>query len=123
MMNHIIFDRKTPNVLGTWQASYYKRQFADLSVENLKEVGIPMAISMGHLYPENKGHSALAAVTLLENNVTAGNSGMLIGKDRESGSVAQVWLNGTWIKNVSEGIDTGESYPTMAEWIHSIVDE
>lgn len=123
MMNHIIFDRKTPGVIGAWHSAYYKKQFADLSVDNLREVGIPIAISMGHLYPEDKGHSALAAVTLLEKNVAAGNSGMWIGKDKESGSVVQVWLNGKWIKNASEDIDTGESYPSMAEWIHSIIEQ
>jgi hypothetical protein len=123
MMNHIIFDRKTPGVIGAWHSAYYKKQFADLSIDNLREVGIPMAISMGHLYPEDKGHSALAAVTLLEKNVGAGNSGMWIGKDKESGSVAQVWLNGKWIKNASEGIVTGESYPSMAEWIHTISED
>lgn len=123
MMNHIIYDLKTPHVLGAWHGSYHKSQFADLSVENLREVGIPVAISMGHLYPEDKGHSALAAVTLLEKNVAAGNSGMFIGKDNDSNSVAQVWLNGKWIKNVSEGIDTAESYPSMAEWIYSIVED
>ncbi len=123
MMNHIIFDRKTPGVIGAWHGSYYKTQFADLSVENLKTVGIPIAISMGKLYPENQGHSPLAAVTLLEKNVAAGNSGMWIGKDNDSNSVAQVWLNGKWIKNSGEGIDTGESYLGMAEWIHSISEE
>ena len=120
MINHIIFDRKTPGVIGAWHSAYYKTQFADLSVDNLREVGIPMAISMGHLYPEDKGHSALAAVTLLEKNVAAGNSGMWIGKDKESDSVAQVWLDGKWIKNANDGIDTGESYPSMAEWIHAV---
>lgn len=120
MMNHIIFDRKTPGAIGAWHSAYYKTQFADLSVDNLREVGIPMAISMGHLYPEDKGHSALAAVTLLEKNVAAGNSGMWIGKDKESDSVAQVWLDGKWIKNANDGIDTGESYPSMAEWIHAV---
>ena len=30
----------------------------------------------------------------------------------------QVWLDGKWIKDVSEGIDTGESYPIVAEWIY-----
>lgn len=123
MMNHIIFDRKTPGVIGAWHGSYYKTQFADLSIDNLKEVGVPIAISMGKLYPENQGHSPLAAVTLLEKNVAAGNSGMWISKDNDSNSVAQVWLNGKWIKNASEGIDTGESYPSMEEWIHSIVDQ
>ncbi len=119
MMNHIIFDRKTPGVIGAWHGSYYKTQFADLSIDNLKEVGVPIGISMGKLYPENQGHSPLAAVTLLEKNVAAGNSGVWIGKG-DSGAVAQVWLDGKWIKNASEGIDTGESYPSMAEWIHSI---
>ncbi len=119
MMNHIIFDRKTPGVIGAWHSAYYKKQFADLSIDNLREVGIPMAISMGHLYPEDKGHSALAAVTLLEKNVAAGNSGMWIGKD-DSGAAAQVWLNGKWVKNVNDGIDTGESHPSMAEWIHAV---
>ena len=75
---------------------------------------------MGKLYPENQGHSPLAAVTLLEKNVAAGNSGMWIGKDNDSGSVAQVWVNGKWIKNVNDGIDTGENYPSMAEWIHAV---
>ena len=78
---------------------------------------------MGKLYPENQGHSPLAAVTLLEKNVAAGNSGMWIGKDKESGSVVQVWLNGKWIKNASEDIDTRESYPSMAEWIQSIIEQ
>jgi|GEM_PF-1072932 len=122
MMNHIIFDRKTPGIIGAWHGAYHKSQFADLSVENLREVGIPIGISMGHLYPEDKGHSALAAVTLLEKNVAAGNSGMWIGKG-ESGAVAQVWLDGEWIKNTSEGIDTGESYPSMAEWIHAVAED
>lgn len=121
MMNHIIYDLKMPGILGAWHSAYYKTQFADLSVENLREAGIPIAISMGRLYPEDKGHSALAAVTLLENNVAAGNPGMWIGKDRDSGSVVQVWLNGKWIKNVSDGIDTGESFPAVAEWIHLTV--
>jgi len=123
MMNHIIFDRKTPGVIGAWHGSYYKTQFADLSIENLKEVGVPIGISMGKLYPKNQGHSPLAAVTLLEENVAAGNSGMWIGKDNDSNAVAQVWLNGKWIKNASEDIDTGESYPSMAEWIHSISED
>lgn len=123
MMNHIIYDLKKPGVIGAWYNAYHKSQFADLSVENLKKVGIPIAISMGHLYPEDKGHSALAAVTLLEKNVTAGNSGMWIGKDRDANSVVQVWLNGKWVQNASEGIDTGESFPSMAEWIHSVVGE
>ena len=123
MMNHIIFDRKTPGVIGAWHGSYYKTQFADLSIENLKEVCVPIGISMGKLYPENQGHSPLAAVTLLEKNVAAGNPGMWIGKDNDSNSVAQVWLNGKWIKNASEDIDTGESYPSMEEWIHSISED
>ena len=118
MMNHIIFDRKTPGVIGAWHSAYYKTQFADLSPENLKEVGIPIAISMGKLYPEDPGHSPLASVTLLEKNVAAGNSGMWIGST--DGTVKQVWLDGTWIKNASEGIDTGESYPSMAEWIQAV---
>lgn len=118
MMNHIIFDRKTPGVIGAWHSAYYKTQFADLSPENLKEVGIPIAISMGKLYPEDPGHSPLAAVTLLEKNVAAGNSGMWIGST--DGTVKQVWLDGKWIKNASEGIDTGESYPSMAEWIQAV---
>jgi dienelactone hydrolase len=121
MMNHIIFDRKTPGVIGAWHSAYYKTQFADLSVENLKAVGIPIGISMGKLYPEDPGHSPRAAVTLLEKNVAAENSGMWIGST--DGTVKQVWLDGKWIKNVSEGIDTGESYPSMAEWIHSIIDQ
>ncbi len=121
MMNHIIFDRKTPGVLGAWHSAYYKTQFADLSIDNLREVGIPIAISMGKLYPENQGHSPLAAVTLLEKNVAAGNSGMWIGS--KDGTVKQVWLNGKWILDVNKGVDTGESYPDMAEWIHSITDQ
>jgi len=123
MMSHIIYNLKMPNILGVWHSAYHKSQTqaVDLSVENLREVGIPIAISMGHLYPEDKGHSALAAVTLLEKNVTAGNPGLWIGKT--GSSVKQVWINGKWIKNMSEGIDTGERYPTMAEWIHAAVDE
>ena len=123
MMNHIIFDGKMEGVIGVWHGSYYKTQFADLSIDNLKNVGIPIAISMGKLYPENQGHSPLAAVTLLEKNLAAGNSGMWIGKDKESGSVVQVWLNGKWIRNASEDIDTGDSYPSMVEWIHSILED
>ena len=123
MMNHIIFAGKTPGVIGVWHGSYYKTQFADLSIDNLKNVGIPIAISMGKLYPENQGHSPLTAVTLLEKNLAAGNSGMWIGKDKESGSVVQVWLNGKRIRNASEDIDTGESYPSMVEWIHSILED
>lgn len=121
MMSHIIYDLKMPNILGVWHSAYHKSQTqaVDLSVENLRAVGIPIAISMGHLYPEDKGHSALAAMTLLEKNGTAGNSGLWIGK--KGNSVKQVWINGKWIKNVSDGIDTGEHYPTMAEWIHAII--
>ena len=122
MMNHIIFDLNTPGVIGAWHGAYYKTQFADLSVDNLRAIGIPIGISMGSLYPEDPGHSPLAAVTLLEKNVAAGNSGMWIGKG-DSDPPAQVWLDGKWIKNASEGIDTGESYPSMAEWIHSISQE
>ena len=121
MMNHIIFDRKTPGVIGAWHSAYYKTQFADLSLENLKDVGVPISVSMGKLYPEDPGHSPLAAVTLLKKNVAAGNSGMWIGST--GGTVEQVWLDGKWIKNASEGIDTGESYPSMAEWIHAVAEE
>jgi len=121
MMNHIIFDRKTPGVIGAWHSAYYKTQFADLSLENLKEVGVPIAVSMGKLYPEDRGHSPLAAVTLLKKNVAAGSSGMWIGST--DGAVKQVWLDGKWIKNTSEVIDTGESYPSMAEWIHAVAEE
>ena len=117
MMNHIIFDRKMPGVLGTWQSAYYRSQFANLSINNLRAVGIPVVISMSKLYPEDKGHSALAGHTFVANNWAAGNFGMFIGKD--SGSVGQVWLNGKWIMNVNDGIDTGESYPDLAEWIYS----
>ena len=78
-------------------------------------------LSMGKLYPENQGHSPLAAVTLLEKNVAAGNSGMWLGST--DGTVEQVWLNGKWVKNVSDEIDTGESYPDMAGWIYSIIDQ
>ena len=117
MMNHIIFDRKMPGILGAWHGAYYRTQFADLSIDNLREVGIPIAISMSKLYPADSGHSPLAAVTLLEKNVAAGNSGMWIGS--ADGTVGQVWLNGKWIKNVNDGIDTGESYPDLAEWIYS----
>ena len=123
MINHIIFDRKTLGVIGAWHSAYHKAQIADLSVDNLREVGIPITISMGHLYPEDKGHSALAAVALLKKNVAAGNSGKWIGKDRDSNSVAQVCLNGKWIKNTNEDIDTGESFPTVADWIHSIIEQ
>ena len=119
MMNHIIYDRKTPGVLGAWHSAYYKTQFADLSVDNLRAVGIPIAIKMGKLYPEDPGHSPPAAVKLLEKNVAAGNSGLWIGVP--DGKVEQIWLDGKWIKNVSDGIDTGESYPDMAEWIHLTV--
>lgn len=120
-MNYIIYDLKMPGILGTWHGAYHKSQFADLSIDNLKAVGIPIAISMGKLYPADPGHSPLAAVTLLEKNVAAGNPGMWIGKT--GNSVGQVWLNGKWIKNVSDGIDTGESYPTMGEWINSIINQ
>lgn len=123
MMNYIIYNLTMPNILGTWHGAYHKSQTqaVDLSVENLRAVGIPIAISMGRLYPEDKGHSALAAVTLLEKNGTAGNPGLWIGK--KDNEVKQVWINGKWIKNVSEGIDAGASYPTMGEWIHAVVDE
>ena len=121
MMNYIIYNLKIPNILGVWHGAYYKTQGADLSAENLRAVGIPIAISMGKLYPADSGHSPLAAVTLLEKNVAAGNPGLWIGST--GGSVGQVWLNGTWIKNVSEGIDTGESYPAMAEWVHAVIGE
>lgn len=122
MMNHIIFDLKMPGVIGAWHGAYHKSQFADLSIDNLKEVGIPIAIKMGKLYPADPGHSPLAAVTLLEKNVAAGNSGMWIGINPKNYNAQQVWINGKWIKNVSDGIDTGESYPDEAEWIHSIID-
>ena len=118
MMNHIIFDRKTPGVIGAWHSAYFKTQFADLSVDNLRELGIPIAISMGKLYPENPGHSPFAAVTLLKKNVTAGNSGMWIGSADDV--VKQVWLDGKWILDVEQGIDTGEHYPSMARWIHDV---
>ena len=118
MMNHIIFDRKTPGVVGAWHSAYFKTQFADLSVDNLREVGIPIAISMGKLYPENPGHSPLAAVSLLEKNVAAGNSGMWIGSTDDV--VKQVWLDGKWLLDVKQGINTGEQYPSMAEWIHAV---
>jgi hypothetical protein len=120
MMNHIIYDRKTPGVIGAWHGAYYKTQFADLSVDNLREVGIPIGISMGKLYPADPGHSPLAAVTLLEKNADAGNPGMWIGST--DGTVEQVWLNGKWILDVNKGVNTGESYPDMVEWIHSITD-
>jgi len=118
MMNHIIFDLKTPGVIGAWHSAYYKTQFADLSKDNLKKVGIPIAISMGKLYPADPGHSPLAAVTLLEENVAAGNSGMWIGST--DGKVEQVWMNGEWILDVKKDVDTGKSHPKMAEWIDSI---
>lgn len=118
MMNYITYNLKMPDILGMWHGAYYKTQGADLSVDNLRAVGIPIAISMGKLYPEDKGHSALAAVTLLEKNVAAGNSGMWIGTP--DGNVEQVWLDGEWILDVNKGIKTGKSYPKMAEWIHSI---
>jgi len=121
MMNYIIYDLKMPGILGAWHGAYYKSQFADLSIDNLKEVGIPIAIKMSKLYPADPSHSPLAAVTLLEKNVAAGNPGMWIGSRK--GTVEQVWLNGKWIKNVNEGIDTGESYPDMAEWIYSTIDQ
>ena len=76
---------------------------------------------MGKLYPADPGHSALAAVTLLEKNVAAGNHGMWIGST--DGTVGQVWLNGKWIVNVNDGTNTGASYPDVAEWIYSIVDQ
>jgi len=117
-MNYIIYDLKMPGILGVWHGAYHKSQFADLSVDNLREVGIPIGISMGKLYPADPGHSPLAAVTLLEKNVAAGNSGMWIGST--DGTVKQVWLNGKWIINANDGINTGESYPDVAEWIHSI---
>jgi len=117
-MNYIIYDLKMPGILGVWHGAYHKSQFADLSVDNLREVGIPIAISMSKLYPADPGHSPLAAVTLLEKNVAAGNSGMWIGST--DGTVKQVWLNGKWIINANNGINTGESYPDVAEWIHSI---
>ena len=119
MMNYIIYDLKMPGILGTWHSAYYRTQFADLSTDNLREVGIPIAISMSKLYPADPGHSPLAAVTLLEKNVAAGNSGMWIGST--DGTVEQVWLNGKWILDVNEGIDTGESYPTRAEWVHAVI--
>ena len=68
--------------------------------------------------PLDAGHSPLAAVTLLEKNVAAGNPGMWIGST--DGNAEQVWLNGEWILDVKKGIDTGKSYPKRAEWIHSI---
>lgn len=121
MMNYIIYNLKMPNILGVWHGAYHKSQGADLSIDNLRAVGIPIAISMGHLYPEDKGHSPLAAVMLLEKNGAAGNPGMWIGST--DGTVEQVWLNGKWILDVNQDIDTGESYPSMAEWVHSIIAE
>lgn len=120
-INHIIYDLKMPGIIGAWHGAYHKSQFADLSIENLRKVGIPIGISMGKLYPADPGHSPLAAVTLLEKNVAAGNPGIWIGKT--GSSVGQVWLNGKWIKNVSDGIDTEVSYPTMGEWVNSIIDQ
>jgi hypothetical protein len=117
IMNYIIYSLKMPDILGVWHGAYYKTQGADLSIDNLRAVGIPIAISMGKLYPADAGHSPLAAVTLLEKNVAAGNPGMWIGST--DGNAEQVWLNGEWIKNVNDGIDTGESYPDLAEWIYS----
>ena len=118
MMNYIIYSLKMPDILGVWHGAYYKTQGADLSIDNLRAVGIPIAISMGKLYPADAGHSPLAAVTLLEKNVAAGNPGMWIGST--DGNAEQVWLNGEWILDVKKGIDTGKSYPKRAEWIHSI---
>ena len=118
MMNYITYNLKMPDIIGMWHGAYYKTQGADLSEENLGAVGIPIAISMGKLYPADPGHSPLAAVTLLEKNVAAGNSGMWIGST--DGNVEQVWLNGEWILDVKKGINAGKSYPKMAEWIHSI---
>lgn len=120
-MNYIIYNLKMTGIVGAWHGAYHKSQFAELSIKNLREVGIPIAISMSKLYPADPGHSPLAAVTLLEKNVAAGNPGMWIGKT--GGSVEQFWLNGKWIKNVNEGIDTGEPYPSMEEWIHSTIDQ
>ena len=117
MMNYITYDLKMPGILGIWHGAYHKSQFADLSIDNLRKVGIPIAISMGKLYPADPGHSPLAAVTLLEKNVAAGNPGMWIGST--DSTVEQVWLNGKWTLDLKEGIDTGESYPTTAEWINS----
>ncbi|MBI9072963.1 MAG: alpha/beta hydrolase fold domain-containing protein [Melioribacteraceae bacterium] len=121
MMNHIIYDLKIPGVIGAWHGAYHKRQFADLSEENLREVGIPIAIKMGKLYPADPGHSPFAAVTLLEKNVAAGNSGMWIGINKNNYKAEQVWINGKWILDVKQDIDTGESYPRMGEWINSII--
>ena len=117
MMNYIIFTLKMPDILGTWQNAYYRDQGADLSMNNLREVGIPVVIEMGGLYPTDKNHSSLAAFTFASNNWASGSYGMFIGKKKDS--VAQVWLNGKWIMNVNDGINTGESYPDMAEWINS----
>ena len=117
MMNYIIYTLKMPDILGTWQNAYYRDQGADLSMNNLREVGIPVVIEMGGLYPTDKNHSSLAAFTFASNNWASGSYGMFIGKKKDS--VAQVWLNGKWIMNVNDGINTGESYPDMAEWINS----
>ena len=66
LMNHIIYDLKMPGILGAWHGAYYKTQFADLSIDNLREVGIPIGIAISKLYPADPGHSPLAAVKFLK---------------------------------------------------------
>lgn len=80
MMNHIIYDRKTPGVLGAWHSAYYKTQFADLSVDNLKVVGIPIAIKMGKLcIPKTLAIARLPPSSFWKKNVAAGNCRLWIG--------------------------------------------
>jgi acetyl esterase/lipase len=43
MMNYIIYNLKMPNILGVWHGAYHKSQGADLSIDNLRAVGIPIA--------------------------------------------------------------------------------
>jgi len=117
-MNRIMLDDKRFNdrLRGSWQFSYHNSQSPApyFSIENLSDVGIPIVTEIGKKYPENDGHSALHSQQFAENNYNAGNSGMFVGD-------GQIWYDGRWILYPEQGIDTGESYPTQAEWVHAVV--
>jgi hypothetical protein len=103
-----------------------------LDKENLAKIKIPVVHAHGGAYPTDKNHSAKDAFDHASNNLAVGSTGMFLHSEKSNGApfgyeypyenVGQIWMNGKWLKDSRDGTDTGEKFPTLGEWIHSIIE-